>query len=249
KKSNPHIDFENSPFFVNTELQDWETDKKRIAGVSSFGVGGTNAHVIVEEHIATHSIGAAATRPAQLICWSAKSDFSVNEYGKKLASFLEENNHTQLADIAYTLQLQRKNFNKRAFIVAKDAQDFIRKINDGDPINLHDFQSQPRQMVFMFPGQGDQYINMGKSLYENEKVFKAAMDECAGLLKNEMGENLLDIIYPKLENEAAKEKIKQTRYSQPALFSTGYALGKLWMSWGIRPAAFIGHSIGEFVAA
>src|SRR5690606_11996741 len=104
-------------------------------------------------------------------------------------------------------------------------------------------------IVFMFPGQGDQYVNMCRSLYQSEKVFREAMDECALLLKEELQENICDILYPEKITEEAHEKIKQTRYSQPALFTIGYALGKLWMSWGIYPSAFVGHSIGEFVAA
>ena len=101
----------------------------------------------------------------------------------------------------------------------------------------------------MFPGQGAQYVNMGKALYDHEQVFREAMNECAGLLKSELKLNILDIIYPAVIDTAAEDKLKNTAYSQPALFSIGYALGKLYMSWGIFPSVFVGHSIGEFVSA
>ena len=248
---NPHIDFENSPFYVNSKMQNWDCDKTRIAGVSSFGVGGTNAHVIVEEMpVETKQPTNSSSQP-QLICWSAKSEKSVMSYGDKLASYFKNNDDCNLADAAYSLQTTKKNFNERRFIVATDTEDLIQKLNDksywnSTPKNL---SQKSQQVVFMFPGQGDQYMNMCKSLYENQPIFKKAMDECAVLLQSELKENILDIIYPNKINDVTTARIHQTRYSQPALFSIGYALGKLWTSWGIQPSAFIGHSIGEFVAA
>jgi len=249
KKPNPHIDFQNSPFYVNDKLTDWNTNanKKRIAGVSSFGVGGTNVHVVVEEgeNVVTKS---SASRPSQLICWSAKSERSLGAYADKLVKYLTENPDTSLADIAYTLQTSRGDFNHRRFVVASGTADFIAKSTNVN-VNTKLIKDKPRDIVFMFPGQGDQFVNMGKSLYDNEPVFKAAMDECAQILKAELGLNILDIIYPEQVTAEAEDKIKDTAYSQPTLFSIGYALGKLYASWGIEPTTFIGHSIGEFIAA
>jgi len=249
KTPNPHIDFANSPFFVNAELNNWELDKKRIAGVSSFGVGGTNVHLILQESERL-PIQTNASRPAQLLCWSAKAEKSLNGYGDKLTDYLA-NNEINFADVAYTLQTAREDFNYKRFVVAIDADDFIEQSKNLTQFNLNTkvLKEKAKQIVFMFPGQGDQYLNMGKALYDTEKVFKQAMDECAEILKGELKENILNIIYPAIANETAEEKLKNTAYSQPALFSIGYALGKLWMSWGIFPAAFVGHSIGEFVSA
>jgi amino acid adenylation domain-containing protein len=251
KKPNPHIDFENSPFFVNTTLKRWETSKQRIAGVSSFGVGGTNVHLIIAEDESSPVQAESKSRPEQLICWSAKAEKSLEGYGSKLVDYLGKTDDLNFADLAYTLQTSREGFNYRRFAVASGAKVFIDKYANTAQFNANtkELKEKPQDIVFMFPGQGAQYVNMGKALYDSESVFRLAMDECAGILKEYLKENILDIIYPATINAEAEEKLKNTGYSQPALFSIGYALGKLYMSWGIFPTAFIGHSIGEFVSA
>jgi amino acid adenylation domain-containing protein len=249
-RSNPQIDFENGPFYVNSSLRDWTSDKKRIAGVSSFGVGGTNVHIIMEE-AAVVPVKSGDSRPMQLLCWSAKDETSAITYGDKLAGFLNKQPEVNLADVAYTLNLARKDFKSRRFTLATNKADFAN--SPLFPTELKattkTLKGQAPELVFMFPGQGAQFPGMGKDLYDSEPVFKAAMDEFAALFLLETGENILDIIYPSEINEASKKHLQNTKYSQPALFSIGYSLGKLWMSWGIYPGAFIGHSIGEFVAA
>lgn len=250
-RPNPHIDFENSPFYVNTTLNSWETPtgKKRLAGVSSFGVGGTNVHLILEEaqgEIKKSDKG----RPLQIFCWSAKTENSLERYGKKLSDYLNNSDYP-LADVAYTLHTSRDDFNYRRFIIAENTTEFLEKSENPsqNTLSTKNLKEKFQEIVFMFPGQGAQFLNMGKDLYDSELVFRQSMDECAVILQDELSENILSIIYPELENEAAKEKLNNTRYSQPALFIIGYSLGKLWMSWDIFPSAFIGHSIGEFVAA
>jgi len=245
-KPNPHIDFESSPFFVNAALKDWDAEQ-RFAGVSSFGVGGTNVHVILGEGEDVQ-VETTASRPAQLLCWSAKSGKSLDAYGDKLVNYLSNTIGADLADVAYTLKTSREDFNHRRFVVASSAKEFVEKAATIAQ-NTKILKEKPKDIVFMFPGQGDQYLNMAKSLYNTEKVFKQAMDECAGILKTELKEDILDIIYPKEITPETEAKLKDTAYSQPALFSIGYSLGKLWMSWGVFPTAFIGHSIGEFVSA
>ncbi len=249
KKTNPHIDLANSPFYVNAALTEWNS-KNRIAGVSSFGVGGTNAHVIVTED-EQQLPETNSSRMVQLVCWSAKSEQSLNAYGDKLIAYLDKTKGADLADVAYTLQTARKDFNHRRFVVAAGAADLVAQAASSTTFraNTKLLKEKAQNVVFLFPGQGDQYVNMCRSLYETEQVFRDAMDECAGILQETLKENILDVIYPKTVNEQAADKIKNTKYSQPALFSIGYALGKLWMSWGINPAAFVGHSIGEFVSA
>lgn len=250
-QANPHIDFEDSPFFVNTLLADWPANTERIAGVSSFGVGGTNVHVILEGTEPVPVKETTPSRPVQLLCWSAASPQSLDGYGEKLAGYLNGANDAQLADTAYTLQTARKNFKHRRFITAAHAAEFMGKQADPSHRQTHTglVKDDAGNIVFMFPGQGAQFLNMGKGLYESEPVFRLAMDECARLLKDELHVNLLDIIYPKNTGEAAEKQLTNTAYSQPALFSIGYALGKLYMSWGIFPTAFAGHSVGEFVSA
>lgn len=245
EQANPNIDFDNSPFRVNTSLENWETDKIRRAGVSSFGVGGTNVHVILEESNYKPPLPSTQIRPVQLICWSAKSAVSLAAYRNKLSDFIDGNKELNLEDLAYTLHTSRKNFNFRNFILTDNSSS---QILDNE-IKNSVLKEVPDKLVFMFPGQGAQHLNMAKDLYLHEVIFREAMDECAKLLLAELNENILSIIFPEVDSTEAKEKIRNTKYSQPAIFCIEYALGKLWMSWGIFPDAFVGHSIGEFVAA
>ncbi|WP_316736910.1 polyketide synthase [Pedobacter aquatilis] len=249
-KPNPNIDFENSPFVVNSTFKDWDIDGKRIAGVSSFGVGGTNVHVVLEEYENVEKLS-SESKSLQLLTWSAKNEKSLNNYGQKLSDYFKQPKDNAFADVAYTLNNFKHNFNHRSFAVAKDGIEFIEQINNASGlINQTKKNTKTiREVVFMFPGQGSQFLNMGKALYENESIFRNAMDECNALLKLEINEDLLSIIYPEEVSDAAENKLKNTKYSQPALFMLGYSLAKLWMSWGVYPSAFIGHSIGEFVAA
>ena len=246
ERPNPNIDFLNSPFIVNTTLKEWDAPD-RLAGVSSFGVGGTNVHVVLEsfENPVTES---SASRPAELVTWSAKNGKSLDSFSAALATAVASKTDTAFADQIYTLNTYRAQFNHRRFAVATNGNDLVSRLKDPSKV-FSQINKNIREVVFMFPGQGSQYINMGKELYLHEPVFSKAMDECNTLLKKEIQEDLLTIIYPDEVTPETEEKIKNTRYSQPALFMTGYALAKLWMSWGIYPAAFIGHSIGEFVAA
>jgi len=247
---NPNINFSDSPFIVNNVLKEWETEGIRRAGVSSFGVGGTNVHVIVEEAAQKIKEG-INNRPLQLLSYSAKNEISLDKYGAKLSAYITKNKHTKLSDIAYNLHQHREDFNFRRFIVASADDELKNTLNNTAILtaNTKKLTETVHEIVFMFPGQGAQYIQMGKDLYQSEKVFRLAMDECANLISVQLGEDILEVIYPKNSNIEAQQKLQNTRYSQPALFAVGYALAKLWMSWGIHPSSFIGHSIGEFVAA
>ncbi len=250
KQPNQHIDFSESPFYVNDVLRPWESNQSRIAGVSSFGVGGTNVHVVVEE---SNQIPKETgnSRPVQLLCWSAKEQQSLDAFGDHLITYITKKEHVKLSDVSYTLNTSRKDFDVRRFCIASSPAALSEKFED-QPWAKNTRKKKKGQVpdvVFMFPGQGAQFLDMGKDLYELESVFKAAMDEVTGIFLEETGENLLDVIYPHTVNKGAEDLLRNTRYSQPALFCIGYALAKLWMSWGIYPAAFVGHSIGEFVAA
>lgn len=251
RSPNPEIDFVDSPFYVNTQLTDWQAgDTPRRAGVSSFGVGGTNAHVILEE--APQYAPVSPSRPWQLLLLSAKTETALQQMTTNLQQHLGQQPNLSLANVAYTLQLGRQAFNQRRFIVCRDIADAIQILDTLDVNRAASRCTEQRNpdVVFMFPGQGSQYVRMGQNLYEREPVFRAAVDECATLLKPFLEEDLRQVLYPPMgEEEAATVLLRQTLYTQPALFTIEYALAQLWRSWGIQPSALIGHSIGEFVAA
>lgn len=248
-RPNRNIDFGNSPFYVNHTLSKWDAEK-RIAGVSSFGVGGTNVHLILEgyEDKPSHS---SAGRSSELIMWSANSAYSRDEYAKALSADLKERRELNISDIAYTLQKSRTDFRFRRFVVAGDVTQLQQSLSElkPDSIEAHELKELPGEVVFTFPGQGAQYLNMGLALYQDEPIYKAAIDQCAALLVPYLKLDIREILFPSEPSEAAAERLKDTRYTQPALFVTEYAMAKLWMHWGILPTLFCGHSIGEYVAA
>lgn len=258
---NPNIDFAGSPFFVNTHLTDWKTATQgdtmlRRAGVSSFGVGGTNVHVVLEEY--AHEVPAPPTvqpskkqRSVQLISWSAKSTASCDAYANRLAVHLQKNRQVKLGDVAFTLHTTRVNFNHRQFVVAATGDELVSTLLNAAlaSSSAKTVKETPGEIVFLFPGQGSQYLNMGRELYENEPVYKQAIDECAELLRAHLDTDIRQIMYPNELSRGAEEHLKNTLYTQSALFVTEYALARLWMSWGIEPSVFCGHSVGEFVAA
>jgi len=247
---NPEIDFANSPFYVNATLNDWKTgEAPRRAGVSSFGIGGTNAHVILEEAPVRESSGSSRTR--YLLTLSAKTSSALEQATANLLTYLHEHPQVNLADVAYTLQLGRGEFEHRRFVICRDVDDAVRALQpEGERVRTASPERQDKPVVFMFPGQGAQQVNMGKDLYEHEPTFREQIDACCELLQPQLGFDLRDVLYPPAEQkEAAEQQLKQTRLTQPALFVTSYALAQLWMEWGIKPQAMIGHSVGEFVAA
>ncbi|HEY9151630.1 MAG TPA: beta-ketoacyl synthase N-terminal-like domain-containing protein, partial [Anaerolineales bacterium] len=248
---NPQIDFANSPFYVNTELREWKTDSvKRMAGVSSFGLGGTNAHIVMEEAPLLKS--ANPSRSKHLLLISTKSASALEQATTNLAKHLRQNQHLNIADVAYTLQTGRRAFNHRRMIISSQLNDAIAVLESRDQKRILTSTQEPmdRDVVFMFSGQGSQYVNMGLELYQSEPVFKQAIDRCAEILASKLPVDLCHILYPNTTGlEEAARLLDQTSYTQPALFTIEYALAMLWMSWGIKPSSMIGHSIGEYVAA
>ena len=189
-------------------------------------------------------------RPVQLVTWSAKSANSLEAYAQRLASFAGTTPAPDLADIAYTLQTTRAPFLHRQFVVASTQTELRDKLSTekGTSPALK-IGSRPDEVAFLFPGQGAQYLNMGRGLYAHEAVFRQAVDTCADQLLPHLDRDIRQVMYPETVDSEAEQRLKNTRYTQPALFVTEYALAQLWMSWGIQPTLFCGHSIGEFVAA
>ncbi|MEH2134827.1 MAG: SDR family NAD(P)-dependent oxidoreductase [Nostoc sp.] len=250
QEPNPQIDFANSPFYVNTKLAQWTTNgTPRRAGVSSFGIGGTNAHVILEE-APVEEQQERQGRKYHLLVLSAKTESALETATANLAHHLKQHSHINLADVAHTLGVGRRAFEHRRMVVCQDINDAVQVLSTLDAQRVFTQYQQPanRPVVFMFSGQGTQYVNMGRELYESEPTFTLAVDRCCELLKPHLGFDLRHILYP---NEAAEvtEQLKQTSVAQPALFVIEYALAQLWMTWGVHPEAMIGHSIGEYVAA
>ncbi|MBV6623052.1 MAG: SDR family oxidoreductase [Rivularia sp. (in: Bacteria)] len=249
EQPNPEIDFANSPFYVNTKLREWETTPRR-AGVSSLGIGGTNAHVILEEAPTLEE--SSNSRSSQLLLLSAKTESALDITTKNLVEHLRANPESKLADIAYTLQTGRAEFDYRRILVCENITDAINGLENLEPkkVLTHFCEAKQHPITFMFPGQGSQYINMAGEIYKTETRFREIVDNCCAILIKHLGFDLRRLIYPQeSQREAAAEKLKQTDIAQPALFVIEYALAQLWMSWGITPQAMIGHSIGEYVAA
>ncbi|MEG3898425.1 MULTISPECIES: type I polyketide synthase [unclassified Microcoleus] len=248
---NPQIDFENSPFYVNSKLSEWKANgNPRRAGVSSFGIGGTNAHLILEEAPAPEV--SSPDRAKQLLILSAKTNSGLDTATTNLVNYLEQYYDANIADVAYTLQVGRRGFNYRRTIVADNLEDAVKTLRSNNPqrVFTNFIESSDRAVVFMFTGQGSQYVNMARELYQSELIFREECDRCFKLLQPHLGLDLRQLIYPsKEETEKATQQLQQTAITQPALFVIEYALAKLLISWGIQPQSIIGHSIGEYVAA
>lgn len=251
RKCNPKLALENTPFHVVDRLTEWKSDGlPRRAGLNSFGVGGTNAHAVLEEAPSTES--SSKSRPCQLLLLSAKTETALEKTTANLVRHLKENSQQQLTDLAYTLQVGRRTFNHRSFLVSEDVNDAVKgfEIRDSKRVISRVCSQKEKHVVFMFPGQGSQYVNMGLELYRNEPTFQERIDRCAEILKPLLGLDLRDVIYPKSENvQKAADELNQTVLAQPAIFAVEYALAKLWIEWGVFPQTVIGHSVGEFVAA
>lgn len=241
KTPNPQINFTDSPFFVNHQLTAW-TNKRKIAGVSSFGVGGTNVHLILEAY-GQHTQPQPQHDVPALITWSGKTDESNNDYAQKLHQFVSQNN-VSLQAIAATLQNTRENFAHRSFVIASNSANLAAQLAEQRQSKAQ-LSETKKDITFLFPGQGSQYAQMGKALYGQYPVFKAALDECTTLISEQLGENFKDILFA----DEQSSKLQQTQYTQPAIFAISYSLAKLLAHLGVKASSYVGHSIGEFVAA
>ncbi|MEV2271292.1 type I polyketide synthase [Nonomuraea africana] len=238
ERPNPAIDFDSSPFYVVSSLTKWEGQGPKRAAVSSFGIGGTNAHVVLQEAPPV----APVPRPLrpELLQLSARTPEALETMRSALAERLEREPDLALADVAFTLRSGRKAYPHRLAVLADDAH----ALNDRKRCHTGTAADPAPSVAFLFSGQGAQYAGMGAAPYAAEPVFAAAVDRCAELLLPELGEDIRPLIFG-----TDDDPLRQTRLAQPALFTVEYALATLWQEWGVRPSAMIGHSIGEYVAA
>ncbi len=246
---NPIIDFATSPFYVNTECTAWPRGATpRRAGLSSLGVGGTNAHAIVEEAPAAKTT--ALAEPWQLLLFSGKSQRSAEGNVERLRQHLQAQPTLNLADVAFTLESGREAHVQRRAYAVRDAAHAVEVLQSKDAKVLASGAAQEREpsVVFMFPGGGAQYVGMGRDLYARYPVYRQAIDQCLDVLRPLLPEDLRPLLFAAPGEGDAAERI-QGPLALPVLFATEYALAQLWMSWGIEPAAMTGHSLGEYTAA
>ncbi len=254
---NPRIDWAETPFKVAAERTAWPRGRgARFAGVSSFGIGGTNVHVVLEE-APRRSESGPATRPAQLLVLSARSETALDDLAGRLADRLDGRGETlapELAAVARTLAAGRKRFGRRAVLVARSTADAAMALRRRDPERMRfgDGDETRRAVAFLLSGQGSQRVAMGAGLYAAEPVFRAAFDECASAIDPHLAapRGLVDALgLVPSGREPAGDEVRDTALAQPALFALEMALARLWEFWGVRPAALLGHSVGEYVAA
>ncbi|WP_164001905.1 non-ribosomal peptide synthetase/type I polyketide synthase [Pyxidicoccus caerfyrddinensis] len=247
---NPALGLDGTPFSVNARLSDWTPPDglPRIAGVSSFGIGGTNAHVVVAEAPAIPTV--QETEGWRVLPLSARTPAALAATAKRLGEALASRSDVPLSDVAHTLQQGRTAFEQRTALVCRDMPGAVRglerltrELAEGERSSS---MARDREVVFMFPGQGAQYSGMARGLYAAHTVFRSEVDRCAELLLPHLGQDVRELL---LLEDASDERIHQTALAQPCLFVIEYALARLWMSLGVIPKAMVGHSLGEYVAA
>ncbi len=264
KKLNPYINPSKIPIVIPTEGMKWRQSafsKRRLAGVSSFGFSGTNAHVILEEAQAPRRVR-GSERHCYLLTLSAKSQKALQELARSYADFLASHPKVFLPDVCFTANTGRAHFDYRLAVVAESSTELCSHlesfVTSSEAIGLTSGQVTNKipQIAFLFTGQGSQYVGMAQQLYQTQPTFRQTLKHCDEILRPYLEKPLLEILYPqetenqessKLENVSAL--INQTTYTQVALFAIEYSLAQLWQSWGIKPDVVMGHSVGEYVAA
>ncbi len=250
-KANPLLDVAASPFTLGGEARAWpEAATPRRAGVSALGVGGTNVHVVVEQAIT--SSAAMSSEPAVrpfILPIAARSASALRQSASALAACLADDETLDLGDVAHTLQIGRRHFDERTAVVCRSRKEAIEHLRK--PLATSVCAKGPDlPVIFMIPGQGAQYHGMGRDLYRGEPVFRAIVDDGAQILKPHLGRDLRDVLFGDVASDPdLAAAINATQFAQPSLFLISYATARLVNSWGIEPAAMIGHSIGELVCA
>jgi acyl transferase domain-containing protein/thioesterase domain-containing protein/acyl carrier protein len=260
---NPHISLAGTRLAIPTENLAWPAQplkRPRRAGVSSFGFGGTNTHLIIEAGPASSQPREApAERPVHLLKLSGKSEAAVRRQAEQITAYLDEQPDASAADLCWSLNTGRSDFNHRAAIIADSNAQLRTKLGQlaiGEATSVAGLKlgavralTRPK-VAFLFTGQGLQYPGMGRPLYESQPIFRDALDQCDEILSELWdGESLIDVLFPSDGGDRAAAQIHQTQYTQPSLFALEYALAELWRSWGVTPDMVLGHSVGEYAAA
>ncbi len=273
---NPYISLEGTAFVIPTQPQPWTVAGSRLAGISAFGFGGTNCHIVVEEAHPDFSLpmtelpmsaqesyqpqpaSPTVDRPLHLLALSAKSEQALQNLATSYRDFLTAQPETALADICFTANTGRSHFDHRLAVVADSIAQLQERLNTflegGSPngwVNDTVMSRKRPKVAFLFTGQGSQFVEMGQQLYETQPVFRAALDRCDRILRPYLEQPLLEVLYPEVRDGCTSETalLDQTAYTQPALFALEYALVQLWQSWGVEPSLVMGHSVGEYAAA
>jgi acyl transferase domain-containing protein/acyl carrier protein len=245
REKNPAVDWKNLPVSIPTELTPWPVDAPTVIGLSSFGMSGTNAHVVLEAAPAPQKTSNDPERPLHLLALSANNETALCELVARYERLLSDR-HADLADVCFTANAGRSTFSYRFGVVGTDTTEIRSKLADllAHP-HFEAAGSRPK-IAFVYTGQGAQYPGMGAELYRTSPTFRAALDECEQLLRPHMDRRLTEILFPAPDCESLIDK---PIYAQPAMFALEYALTQLWRFWGIKPDLVAGHSLGEYTAA
>jgi acyl transferase domain-containing protein/thioesterase domain-containing protein/acyl carrier protein len=250
REPNPEVDWPSSPFYVNDKTTSWSADGPLRAAVNSLGVGGTNAHIVVEE--APRQVSTPSATPGTVLVLSARSKGSLDRATARLADHLEQNPSLGLQDVAYTLATGRRRFAVRRAVVAASHEEAIASLRSGSPAKLLGAATTQvgTKVAFLFPGGGAQYPGMAADLYKSEPVFRSRVDSCLELLRVHENIDLRPLMFPAegLEAAAAAELVRPS-LALPALLTIELAVADQLRAWGITPAAMLGHSMGEYAAA
>ena len=258
KTPNPYIPWDSPPIEVVTRRRPWpEHARGPIAGLSSFGFSGTNAHIILQGPPEAERTPPAAARPSRLLVLSAKTNRALEELAGNYVRYLDQRLSEPIGDVCFTANTGRSHFNCRLAVIGMTAEDLhqgLHSYRDGRPnpwvFHGETSSKNPPPVVFLFTGQGSQAVDMGRALYDTQPVFRKALERCHDALRSHLAKPLLDVLYPASGSELEAQTLaNQTGFTQPLLFAVEYALSELWKSWGLEPAVVMGHSVGEYVAA
>ncbi len=252
RNPSPHIAWGQVSVAVPTVRTAWPANGRRIAGISSFGFSGTNSHVVLEEAPTPVILPAGEERPLHLLTVSAKDEEPLRVLARAYEAQLAEHPELSLADVAFTANAGRAQLEQRLTVVAasgEEARARLRAFDAGESsagISRGTARGDRPELVFLFTGQGSQYVGMGRQLYETQPTFRRALARCDEILRPLLSRPLLSVLYP---GQGEGSPLDETGYTQPALFALEWSLSELWRSWGIEPSAVMGHSVGEYVAA